>query len=98
MTLLCILILVRLFTPAPWISFIILALSIGVILFQVYKDYRHAPEDSFPKQVCILLGLIIVISGIMYLTDHTSALFVISCTTTLIAVSKFAEHFYTIIE
>lgn len=57
MTLLCILILVRLFTPAPWISFIILALSIGVILFQVYKDYRHAPEDSFPKQVCILLGL-----------------------------------------
>ena len=98
MTLLCILILVRLFTPAPWISFIILALSLSIILFQVYRDYKHAPEDSFPKQVCILLGLIIVISGIMYFTDHASAIFVISCTTALITISKFAEHFYTIIE
>ena len=95
---LCILILVRLFTPAPWVSFIILALSLGVILFQVYRDYKYAPEDSFPRQVCILLGLIIVISGIMYFTDHASAIFVISCTTALITISKFAEHFYTIIE
>ena len=90
MTLLCILILVKLFTPAPWVSFIILALSIGVILFQVYKDYRHAPEDSFPRQVCILLGCTIVLSSIMCFIGHVSAIFVISCT-----VSKFAEHFYT---
>ena len=95
MTLLCILILVKLFTPAPWVSFIILALSIGVILFQVYKDYRHAPEDSFPRQVCILLGCTIVLSSIMCFIGHVSAIFVISCTTTLISVSKFAEHFYT---
>ena len=46
MTLLCILILVKLFTPAPWVSFIILALSIGVILFQVYKDYRQFSKAS----------------------------------------------------
>lgn len=97
-TLLCILMLVKLFTPAPLISLIIFALSLSVILFQVYRDYKHTPADSFPKQVCILLGFIIIIYSIMFFTSHCSAIFTISCTTTLVAISKSAEHFRAAIE
>lgn len=95
LTLLCILLLIKTFTPTPLFSIILFVSSIIIIFLEANRNRIIDNETHFFQRICSMI-CIIIFTGIFFLVMKIfSIFFLISCTTSLVALSKLLENAIT---
>ena len=92
-TLMGILVLVKLFSPSPIVSWMLLIVSMTIILWKAQKEKVLDGEGRYfyPKIFVISVVVIMICIAFSILGDY-SMLFLLACTNALIATSKIMER------
>lgn len=92
-TLMGILVLVKLFSPSPIVSWMLLIVSMTMILRKAQKEKVSDDEGKYFYPRIFVISVVVIFIGIAFsISDNSSMLFLLACTNALIAISKIMER------